>query len=180
MIELFANSGDPDQILHSAASDLGLHCLPVILLGVSQLQQGNLTLSTKVVFVFVFFRVAVLQPSQPIKVNLPMRFFLYFYRNQCLAVLAKFLQKIQSHWSVVCGARFYAKKKAFNYVKNVQIHIFLHLRKVLSGPLLSFDTFCSSQWFWQQTVHLPSLIWAFAVCTCPEDTFSLGMGQAVT
>ena len=27
MIELFANSGDPDQMLHSAASDLGLHCL---------------------------------------------------------------------------------------------------------------------------------------------------------
>ena len=28
MVELFENSGDPDQILHSAASDLGLHCLP--------------------------------------------------------------------------------------------------------------------------------------------------------
>ena len=27
MIELFANSGDPDQTLHSVASDLGLHCL---------------------------------------------------------------------------------------------------------------------------------------------------------
>ena len=29
MVELFANSGDPDQ--HSAASDLGLHCLPITL-----------------------------------------------------------------------------------------------------------------------------------------------------
>ena len=29
MIELFANSGDPDQTPHSVASDLGLHCLPV-------------------------------------------------------------------------------------------------------------------------------------------------------
>ena len=38
MIELFANSGDPDQVLHSAASDLGLHSLPITLLGVSQLQ----------------------------------------------------------------------------------------------------------------------------------------------
>ena len=28
MVELFANSGDPDQTPHSAASDLGLHCLP--------------------------------------------------------------------------------------------------------------------------------------------------------
>ena len=29
MVELVANSGDPDQT-HSAASDLGLHCLPVV------------------------------------------------------------------------------------------------------------------------------------------------------
>ena len=34
---LFANSGDPDQMRHSAASDLGLHCLPVTYLGVSSL-----------------------------------------------------------------------------------------------------------------------------------------------
>ena len=27
MVELFANSGDPDQVLHSAVSDMGLHCL---------------------------------------------------------------------------------------------------------------------------------------------------------
>ena len=32
MVELFANSGDPDQMQHSAASDLGLLCLPVNLL----------------------------------------------------------------------------------------------------------------------------------------------------
>ena len=36
--ELFANSGDPDQMPHSVASDLGLHCLPITLLGVSRLQ----------------------------------------------------------------------------------------------------------------------------------------------
>ena len=29
MVELFANSGDADQMPHSAGSDLGLHCLPV-------------------------------------------------------------------------------------------------------------------------------------------------------
>ena len=28
-LHLFANSADPDQTLHSAVSDLGLHCLPV-------------------------------------------------------------------------------------------------------------------------------------------------------
>ena len=29
MVELFANSEDTDQKLHSAASDLGMHCLQV-------------------------------------------------------------------------------------------------------------------------------------------------------
>ena len=43
MAKLFANSEDPDQMLHSAASDLGLHCLPIILLGVSQLQWVNVS-----------------------------------------------------------------------------------------------------------------------------------------
>ena len=38
MLELFANSGDPDQTPRSAASDLGLHFLPITLLGVSRLQ----------------------------------------------------------------------------------------------------------------------------------------------
>ena len=38
MVELFANSGDPDQTPRSAASDLGLHCLSITLLGVSRLQ----------------------------------------------------------------------------------------------------------------------------------------------
>ena len=38
MAELFANSGDPDQMPHSVASDLGLHCLPITLLGVYRLQ----------------------------------------------------------------------------------------------------------------------------------------------
>ena len=41
MAELFANSGDPDQVPHSAVSDLGLHCLPITLLGVSGLQWVN-------------------------------------------------------------------------------------------------------------------------------------------
>ena len=38
MVELFAYSGNPDQMLCSAASDLGLHCLPVTRLEVSSLQ----------------------------------------------------------------------------------------------------------------------------------------------
>ena len=38
MAKLFANSGDPDQMQQNVASDLGLHCLPITLLGVSRLQ----------------------------------------------------------------------------------------------------------------------------------------------
>ena len=41
MVEVFANSGDPDQTPHVAASDLGLHCLPVTSIGVSTLQWVN-------------------------------------------------------------------------------------------------------------------------------------------
>ena len=41
MAELFANGGDPDQTLCSAASDLGLHCLQSTLLQVSRLQWIN-------------------------------------------------------------------------------------------------------------------------------------------
>ena len=33
MAKLFANSGDPDQTPHNAASDLGQHCLPITLMG---------------------------------------------------------------------------------------------------------------------------------------------------
>ena len=43
MVDLFANSEDPDQMPHSAASDLDLHCSPVICLGVSILQWVKVT-----------------------------------------------------------------------------------------------------------------------------------------
>ena len=38
MAKVFANREDPDQIPHSAVSDLGLRCLQITLLGVSRLQ----------------------------------------------------------------------------------------------------------------------------------------------
>ena len=41
MAKLFSNSGDPDQTPHSAATDLGLHCLPDTLLWISRLQWVN-------------------------------------------------------------------------------------------------------------------------------------------
>ena len=39
MAKLFANSGGPDHMPCPVSSDLGLHCLPVTLLGVSGLQR---------------------------------------------------------------------------------------------------------------------------------------------
>ena len=56
MVELFANSGDSDQMLHSAASDLGHHCLPVTLLGVARLQ-GVKEFALKKSRFFLFIRV---------------------------------------------------------------------------------------------------------------------------
>ena len=41
MAEQFANSGDPDQTAHTAASDLCLHCVPITLYGVSGLKGVN-------------------------------------------------------------------------------------------------------------------------------------------
>ena len=43
MVELFANSGDPDQTPRSVASDLGLHCLPTGHLGLSGVQLVKIT-----------------------------------------------------------------------------------------------------------------------------------------
>ena len=47
MAKLFANSGDPDQTPHVAASDLGLHCLPVALVGFSSLKWIKINLSSQ-------------------------------------------------------------------------------------------------------------------------------------
>ena len=78
MVELFANSGDPDQTLHSAAPDLVLHCLPVTHIGVSTvfngLDESELTIFRHLnsfPYLFKNFNkyivcVEVLRPSQPI------------------------------------------------------------------------------------------------------------------
>ena len=52
MVDLFANSGDLDQTRHSATSDLGLHCLPITLLGISRLQWVNEVVPDAVCFHF--------------------------------------------------------------------------------------------------------------------------------
>ena len=61
MVELFANSGDPDQMPHSVASELGLHCLPFTLLVVSGWVKRIIALDKtlfqqKVLIHFLFFK----------------------------------------------------------------------------------------------------------------------------
>ena len=56
MVELFANSGDPYQMPHSAASDLGLHCLPITLLVVSRLQWVTLKGTLNTILSLVLFQ----------------------------------------------------------------------------------------------------------------------------
>ena len=54
MTKLFANSGYPDQTPNSAASDLGLHCLPTINFGVSNLKRVKLrSAHSKIFFIFL-------------------------------------------------------------------------------------------------------------------------------
>ena len=47
MAILFAISGDPDQTSHAAASDLGLYCLSLTLLGISRLKWVKKLLRTE-------------------------------------------------------------------------------------------------------------------------------------
>ena len=65
MIELFANSGGPDQMPQNVVSDLGLHCLPDTLLGVYRLQWVNticylITANKCIVKQFVVFKLQLL------------------------------------------------------------------------------------------------------------------------
>ena len=52
MATVFAKSGDPDQMPHYAVSDLGLHCLPLALLG-SRLKNRLISLITKMSLQFL-------------------------------------------------------------------------------------------------------------------------------
>ena len=67
MVELFANKGDPDQTPRSVASDLGLDCLPITLLGVYSQQRVNSSKLSheqfKAFFFFFFFFASVTYPT---------------------------------------------------------------------------------------------------------------------
>ena len=64
----FANSGDHDQTPHSAASDLGLHCLPITLLGISRLQWVKPKSVCWIFFLFLYKNIYCWQSVQSIEV----------------------------------------------------------------------------------------------------------------
>ena len=72
MVELFANSGDPNQTPCSTVSDLGLHCLPITVLGVSRLQRvkalSKIVADNILNFVLLFFRVVRSRGVQKVRV----------------------------------------------------------------------------------------------------------------
>ena len=78
MVELFANSGDPDQMPCSAVSDLGLHSLQVNCLGVSSPQWAKEPLRIKAddksIFFFFF--------SKKIRLTFPAVSCLFFYAKK--------------------------------------------------------------------------------------------------
>ena len=56
MAKVFANSEDPDQTPLSAVSDLGLHCLPITLSGVSRLQWVNWCIfHNETLYIYLFY-----------------------------------------------------------------------------------------------------------------------------
>ena len=59
MAKSFANSGDYDQTphFHFVASDLGLHCLAITLLGVSRLKLVKTEIKQKYTYVLFHIRI---------------------------------------------------------------------------------------------------------------------------
>ena len=68
MAKLFANSGDPDQTPRSATSDLGLHCLPITILGVSSLKWDNIKdyIIPFASMFYIFYRFCRILSSHPL------------------------------------------------------------------------------------------------------------------
>ena len=53
MAKLFANSGDPDQMLHSVASDLGLHCYQLTFQGSKDYNRLKVAKNETISFAYV-------------------------------------------------------------------------------------------------------------------------------
>ena len=78
-----------------------------------------------------------------------------------------------------------SSKKVDKLVQDAQIQIILHMCRLIRAFVLQ------SYILWylmilladsagpDQTAHLRSLIWAFAVCPCPEGMFSLSVAHHI-
>ena len=85
MVKLFANIGDPDHTPRSSASDLGLHCLPITLLGVSRLQWVNLFMPSGLLYLSLTPRSSAQVHFQPKSVKVVfITCISLLYRNVCI------------------------------------------------------------------------------------------------
>ena len=77
------------------------------------------------------------------------------------------------------------RRSAFEHAQNAPIHIILHMRKVLSGHLLSTEIFCSIKWFSLQTAKAQIRLRGCAVWSGPllsaytKDMISRGTASHV-
>ena len=114
MAKLFANSGDPDQTPHSAASDLGLHCLPSTLLWVSQLQWVKWNLEQRILKIKHYYEV------QGDFLRLPhATFFFFFWSLNFYFVI--------SHYKTPSGIRIISKgSPVLSYFVILPIYSYVH------------------------------------------------------
>ena len=77
MVELFVYSGDPDQMPHSAASDLGLHCLPAPFLGSPDYN------GLELVHLYIYIKIAIWMYAEVsiLKVSIMIQYHLKKYHN---------------------------------------------------------------------------------------------------
>ena len=130
MAKLFANSGDSDQTPHSAASDLGLHCLPTTLVRVSQLQWVKEP-SRKCNKIYIN-----LHHSLGLFSRWQMYIFLTFpqkTRPDILSPLERkwhemakpvFLEKSEKHSNMLSAEKFTQSAKCYNYLRQAIRKVF--------------------------------------------------------
>ena len=145
MAKLFANSGDPDQTPHSAASDLGLHCLAITLLQVSNyngLTQTDCQLSLTIARIYLM--------TAPSNVDFKILSLSYknihSYRQEEVSSWLRWLSQMASNW--------WSGRARFDPLR-VQQHSFVEI------DLEIFSVVILSRWFMNCS-------WQFLVNECAQ------------
>ena len=181
MAKLFPNSGDPDQMPRSAAFDLGLHCLPIIILRVSRLQWVNTynkNLSAKGVSSastwFTLLEVHVLMLSALSKIFSRRHFvifFSYFSQETGFYISCKLSQGFDSSWKRPHWRQFLWNCKSCFLGKIRKCHQFIARWISLEGNrdkscnefIINIQTLSPTNW----TCHLSdrfTTLWSSVVC----------------